>query len=107
MVMDNIRAFIFDEEVDFDAIVEELGLDWRQVFEELAHSLELIAATAEPTLRFRLRLFGNDLDLTDAIVDEPGGDWRRVVERFASDLDTIFGLVRTGQGASGLDPVDR
>ncbi|MGD0984468.1 MAG: hypothetical protein ABSA65_11730 [Acidimicrobiales bacterium] len=95
--MNDIQIFLFDDEVDVDAIVEEVGRDWRAVFEELDHSLDLIVAVADPTLRFRLSLFGEDHDLTDAIVNQPEGDWRAIVQTFASELDAIFAPGEAGQ----------
>jgi hypothetical protein len=45
--MDNIELRLFGEAVDLDAIVEEVGFDWRAVFERFGSELDLIFASNE------------------------------------------------------------
>jgi hypothetical protein len=82
-----MQLFVFDEEIDLDGIVEEVGRDWRAVFAELARELDLafiiLGGNGEPIhTEFRLRLNGEDVDL-EALAVEVGRDWRPMIAKLA------------------------
>jgi hypothetical protein len=87
--VDNIQLFVFDEEVDLDAITDEVGRDWRAIFEELAAELDMIYAANDPLLTFRMSLFGEDVDL-NGYARVLGRDWRLTLEKLAPALDAAF-----------------
>jgi hypothetical protein len=85
----NFQLFVSDEEVDVDAIVAEVGLDWRAAFEKLAAKLDQVYAANDPLLAFRMTVFGEDADL-DGYARVLGRDWRAMLEQIAPLLDCAF-----------------
>ena len=88
---DNLKLFLFGQELDCDSLVAEAG-DWRVVFEALATELNLFFfAMPRYTIRseFRLVLEGEEVDL-DALSEEVGRDWRPILNRLAPKFDVIF-----------------
>ena len=87
--MYNFQLFVSNEEVDVDAIVADVGLDWRAMFEKLASKLDTIYAADDPLLTFRMTLFGEDVDV-DGYAGVLGRDWRLTLEQLAPLLDCAF-----------------
>jgi hypothetical protein len=87
----SVQIFIFDEETDLDAIVAEVGPNWRAIFEELADELDLVYAVDDHLLTFRMTRFGEDVDL-DGYAAVVGRDWRAVLEQLSPALDAAFTL---------------
>jgi hypothetical protein len=85
-----MQLFIFDEEIDVDGIIQDVGPNWRAIFEEVARELDLafimLDGTGEPIhTQFALVLDGEDVDL-EALAAEVGRDWRPMIAKLAPKL---------------------
>lgn len=99
--MDNVTLYVFGNEVDLEAIVAEVGPDWRAVFETLSRELDIIDAVMMDrdehlTGLIDLKLFGEDVDL-EPIYVTAGRDWRAMFEKLAPELDRVFSLADVGR----------